>query len=291
MPMLRYMRLGDGGLARFNGVGAKEIDSVVTVLTYDPNPSRQLDAAPHARYARLVRGDVVVVMDIGSPPPLTLAGQAHAGALSFEMSVGIQPLFVNGGTPGPADENWRPSSRATASHNALAIEGRSSSRLLRNPRLERLVLAAPISGPETVSAKMSTDGEDAIVDGEHDGYAQRFGLMHQRRLRLLADGRRVDGLDKLSPQTGDLTMPTDRLFAVHFHLHPDVQVEVAPDRDKVELTLASGDTWVFTAGGAPISLEESVYFADIAGPRDARQLVLRGSVRGTIEINWRLERS
>ena len=33
--MLRHLRLGDGALARFNGMGATERDALATVLAYD----------------------------------------------------------------------------------------------------------------------------------------------------------------------------------------------------------------------------------------------------------------
>ena len=35
VPMLRHLRLGDGSLARFNGVGATDRDTLATVLAYD----------------------------------------------------------------------------------------------------------------------------------------------------------------------------------------------------------------------------------------------------------------
>jgi uncharacterized heparinase superfamily protein len=291
MPMLRYMRLGDGALARFNGVGANEVEAVVTVLSYDPAPDQQLKAAPHSGYSRLVRGATVIIADVAGPPPLPLAGRAHAGALSFEISSGTSLLFVNGGAPGPADANWRPASRATASHNSLAIEGRSSSRLLRNPRLEGLLQSAPIRGPETVTADLETEGDAAILTAEHDGFVERFGLLHQRRLKLSADGLSLDGVDRLGPRAGDLARPTDRLYAIHFHVHPDVRCELASGRASATLTTVGGERWIFSAEGSAISLEESVYFADISGPRDSLQLVLRGSVSGPKEIAWRLART
>ena len=150
LPFLRTVRLGDGRLARFNGTGVASPAGLATVLAYDDTPGVLRQAAPVSRYARLERGQTVVLVDVGAPPPLELAGEAHAGCLSFEMSAGAHLLLVNGGAPSAADGEWRPASRATASHNTLALAEQSSSRLVRNRRLERLVGAPPIRGPETV---------------------------------------------------------------------------------------------------------------------------------------------
>src|SRR5262249_17627958 len=106
MPMLRFMRLGDGALGRFNGMGAPNLDALAPVLTYADG----LDAPallPASGYARLERGDSIVLADVGKPPLLEFAGQAHAGCLSFEMTTRRCPIFVNGGAPGPADQEWR----------------------------------------------------------------------------------------------------------------------------------------------------------------------------------------
>ncbi len=59
-----------------------------------------LGEARASGYARLERGDSIVIADVGRPPPLALSASAQAGCLSFEMSVGTQLLFVNGGVPG-----------------------------------------------------------------------------------------------------------------------------------------------------------------------------------------------
>src|SRR5690606_12639938 len=40
IPYLRFMRLGDGSLARFNGMGSPNVDLVATVLAYGDPPAR-----------------------------------------------------------------------------------------------------------------------------------------------------------------------------------------------------------------------------------------------------------
>jgi uncharacterized heparinase superfamily protein len=289
MPMLRFMRLGNAALARFNGMGAPNVEALATVLAYSDVPPRLPDRLPHSGYVRLERGDTVVIADVGAPPPLEMAGQAHAGCLSFEMSAGRHLLLVNNGAPGPADQQWRAASRATASHNTLCLDGTSSSRLVRNELLENLVGGPPIRSPEAVSATVEAlaDGGIALEAG-HDGYLRSFGLVHTRRLELSADGRRLCGRDRLGPASGRLRLAVDVPFAIHFHLHPAVSCGVS-QHGVAALRLPEGETWLLSARGAELSIEDSTHYADLSGPRKSLQVVLRGACFGESLIDWAIE--
>lgn len=290
MPMLRFMRLGDGTLARFNGMGAAPIAELATVLGYDdrklPLPLR----APQSHYVRLQSAGTIVLVDAGGPPLFEFASAAHAGCLSFEMSAGIDAIFVNKGAPGIPDQDWRPVSRATASHNTLCLDGQSSSKLLRNPRLEKMLGGAPIRLPRVVHAQIGESAEGVALEAYHDGYIKDFGLLHQRRLTLAPGGARLDGIDRLRPAQGHLRFARDVPFAVHFHLHPDVACTMAADQRSAELRLGDGSQWLFSGSGAELSLEDSLHLADLAGPRASRQIVLRGSSYGETDVHWRIER-
>ena len=73
LSFLRFMRLGDGMLARFNGVstgspgGARDRSWLFRRRLRD-----HAAAAPSSGYARLERGRTIVIADVGSPPPLEL---------------------------------------------------------------------------------------------------------------------------------------------------------------------------------------------------------------------------
>ncbi len=290
LPMVRFMRLGDGSIARFNGMGTPQPDALATVLAYESHRGEAMAAASASRYARLERGETIIISDVGSPPPLRLAGQAHAGCLSFEISAGTRALMVNGGAPGPADEHWRAAARASASHNTLCLDAKSSARLVRNRLLESLVGAAPIRFPARVSHKLAQRDGGIEIDMRHDGYQPRYDLVHSRRLFLDETGHQLDGIDKLAPQQGAARRQRKLPFAIHFHLHPDVSCSQGPDATSAELLLGDGQIWHFTAQGATLSFEDSVYYADFSGPRRTLQLVLRSYCSGDSEVRWTLAR-
>jgi uncharacterized heparinase superfamily protein len=291
MPMLRLMRLGDGTLARFNGMGAPSPEALATVLAYGDAADATAGAARASGYVRLQRGDTIVIADTGSPPPLHLAGQAHAGCLAFEMSAGKHAILVNGGVPGPADQEWRAAARATASHNTLCAAGKSSSKLVRNDLLESLVGAPPIRFPDHVRSHFAERDGAIEVQASHDGYMRSLHLMHFRRLMLDVTGCALIGHDRLGPTRGSLRLARDVPFAVHFHLHPDVTCTPDGQGAGAELILRDGQRWRFTAQGAALSVEESAHYADPSGPRRTLQLVLRGASFGETDVHWTLART
>jgi len=285
LSFLRFMRLGDGMLARFNGVSTGSPATVATVLGYSGSDLSVPAVAKASGYARLERGDTIIVADVGSPPPLEMATEAQAGALSFELSSRQYLVLANGGFPGPADHSWDSAARATASHNTLVLGDSSSSRLVRHSQLEAMVGGLPIRGPDLVSSNFGEDNGCAVLNAEHDGYLKRFGLVHARRLSLSPDGSVLEGLDTLKPPRGPLRLKADLPYALHFHLHPDCRC-VLDDRTACRVTLPDGRLWVFSAPGASLSIEESIFYVDSAGPRPSLQIVLRGTTFGETEVHW-----
>ena len=289
LAMLKYMRLGDGMLARFNGMGVAAPAGLATVLVYDDNPGVVPLSAPASRYVRAARGASILIMDAGPPPPLEAAAEAHAGCLSFEFSVGTELMLVNGGAPSAANGEWRSAARATACHNALCLGEKSSSKLIRHRTLEELVGGAPIRYPEEVRVKLDEPDGGVEIEASHDGYVRRFGLVHSRTLVLAASGRRLLGIDSLTGENGTLRLRNDIPFAIHFHLHPGIRCRRGASPNIAIVELGSGDTWWFRLEGAQLAIEESTYFADSAGPRRALQIVARGATFGETEVRWVLE--
>ena len=194
---LRYIRLGDGALPRFNGVSASTVDALAIVVAYDDPDTLSLDTASQSGYVRLARGDLVLIADVGSPPALEYAGQAHAGCLSFEMSVGPHLLIINGGAPGPAEQPRLAAARATASHSTLCLGGASSSELTQNKLLAKLAGGDPIRLPNGVRSAVRTSDGEVVLEASHDGYLSRFGLMHRRTITMSGEGTSLAGVDQL----------------------------------------------------------------------------------------------
>ena len=292
VPMLRYMQLGDRGLGRFNGMAVSEIDRLAAVLSYSSGAPASQETAAASGYVRLARRGTCLLMDSGQVPPLAYSSEAHAGALSFEMTSGAWPVIVNAGAPGPASQAWRRQSRGTPAHSTVLLNDVSSAKLIKNGD-ERRPLRDLLTGPDSAEAKYTEPGDGAAeVQGYHNGYQQRFGLIHARVLRLSAQGDKLIGADRIFHQRGGSAAkpPRDMTYSIHFHLHPQARVHYGDEPATAVIELRSGETWTFSAFGSKLSLEDSLFFASVTGPTRSVQIVLRGHVFADTQVRWLLER-
>lgn len=282
MPMLRLFRHPDASLALFNGMGVTEPDVLATVLAYDDVRAMAILNAPHSGYQRLEGDDLVLIMDVGAPPPPDFSENAHAGVLSFELSTGGHRLVVNCGAPAQGGA-LREAARLTAAHSTLTLGEQSSAIVPYESGARDWMEGHIIVGPSPMRARRLDDEEACSIEATHDGYAAPFGYLHTRRVLVFADGSRVEGTDRLAPARGK---PADVDYAVRFHLHPGVRAGRIESGLGALLVTPDGQQWTFHAGGRSIHIEESAFFAVPDRARATHQLVVRGSAHAEPEVNW-----
>jgi uncharacterized heparinase superfamily protein len=287
MPMLRFFRHGDGNFALFNGMGPTPTDLITTILAYDDARGAPLANAPHSGYQRLESASTLVLMDAGCAPPMAVSQEAHAGCLSFELSVKQNRIVVNCGLPVASREGWRQVARTTAAHSTATFNDTSSCRFIEAGPVRRMLYGTPmIAGPRQVPVTREEQGDGSILRASHDGYAEIFNVIHERLLMLSSDGRRLDGEDSFTPARGEL-VPADRdQFAVRFHLHPSVKANRLSDGHGAMLAMPNREVWTFSAYGDRVEIEESVYLAGPDGPRRTVQLVIYGRARNVPRVRW-----
>ena len=287
MPMMRFFRHGDGAFAHFNGMGPTLPDLMATILAHDDARGAPLANAPHSGYQRVEIGEVVLLMDSGGPPPINVSQEAHAGCLSFELSHGLQRIVVNCGLPGTNRETWRQVARATAAHSTVVFNDTSSCRFLEGGSFKRLLGTPIVSGPSDIQVAREERGDAIILRTSHDGYADRFKVIHQRALKLALGGNRLDGEDLFVATDGDMIPPdVSDEFAVRFHLHPAIKANKLTDGHGAMLMLPNRDVWTFNAYEDRVEIEESVYLSGADGPRRAVQIVIYGRARKIPRVHW-----
>ncbi|MDB5571976.1 MAG: Heparinase family protein [Hyphomicrobiales bacterium] len=284
MPMLRLFRHPDSSLALFNGMGVTAPDTLATVLAYDDARALPIMDAPFSGYQRIDFGSAVLIMDTGAPPPPDYSAKAHAGTLSFELSLDNQRLVVNCGAPTSQRGALRDAARTTAAHSTLVIADRASSRLPEGASGGWLG-GRIVNGPTQVAARRLESAEEIAIEASHNGYGPAFGLAHERRIAMSADGRRVGGTDRLRPVKAK-TEPAHAPYAIRFHLHPGVKAASIENEQAALLVLPHGQHWVFHAAGLTVSVEESAYFAAADGVRATQQIVVHGDSAEQPEVNW-----
>jgi uncharacterized heparinase superfamily protein len=273
-PMLRFYRHGDGGLALFNGANEGEAWLIDVVLTKAESRGQPVTSAPHTGFERFMANRTLVIADSGAP---SLVGKgAHAGTLSFEMSVAKQRIIVNCGAYAGRDARWRLAQRSTAAHSTMIVDDRNSTELREDGSIG--------ARPENVTAeRLEADG-NTWLDLSHDGYQGALGLVHRRRIYVNASGTDVRGEDTLEG-TGE------HRFAIRFHLHPSVKASLVKDGASVLLRLPDKSGWRMRCSGGVASLQESIYLGDGHESRRSEQIVISGGTsQGEAKVKWALTR-
>jgi uncharacterized heparinase superfamily protein len=291
MPMLRFFRHSDGSFARFNGMGVTPADLLFTLLAYDETGGAPLSNAPHSGYQRLEAGGSALIVDVGRVPPVEVSLEAHAGCLAFEFSTPKHnALIVNCGLPPTACEDWRQLARATSAHSTATLNDASSARFVTSALFRRVLGGAPMLGGPSRVAVMRDDRPDALVlHASHDGYAESFGIVHERTLVLAADGSKLDGEDAfVAADGGEEVRTTHDEYAVRFHLHPGVKATRLSDGHGAMLMAPDRELWTFTVHDGQVELEDSVYLAAAEGPRRTTQLVIHGHAGQAPRVSWSL---
>jgi uncharacterized heparinase superfamily protein len=206
------------------------------------------------------------------------------------MSSGRHNVIVNSGidTFGAAD--FRPLARATAAHSTATLNDTSSARFNTSPGVGNLLGAPLVGGPNKVRCDRS-DGKDSQgFVAVHDGYAARFGIWHERALTLTQGGDVLKGKDRFFAAGGKPASNNGRDFVtVRFHVHPDMSL-TTDKQGRLSIGARSADTWVFTASGAEPTVEESIFFAGLSGPRKTFQIVLAFKASEQPEVRWQFTR-
>src|SRR5262245_27574617 len=137
--LLRFFRLGDGGLAVFGGGSEENARIIAALLAQDQRQDQRLTHLPDSGFHRLALGRGIVLFDAGAPPKGALSTGAHAGCLSFEMSSGAHRLVVNCGASTGRDRKWQRALRSTPAHSTLTLNDRSQAPVLADGPLASLL--------------------------------------------------------------------------------------------------------------------------------------------------------
>ena len=268
-PALRGLRHGDGGLALFNGSKEENAALVELVLSQAVRGGRAHSSLTEGGFQRLQAGRSVLIVDCGAPAPPKIDRFAHAGTLSFELSIGRDRMIVNCGAAPAAGAEWRDASRATAAHSTLVIADTNSSELKPEGLGRR---------PERVESQRQEAAGAHWLEASHDGYGKPFGAVHRRRLYMSESGEDIRGEDVVEAAT-------PQPYVVRFHLHPTVDASLQQDGEAVLLRLPAGSGWRLRADGAQLTLEESIYLGGLE-PRRTEQVVLTGYQDGPQMVKW-----
>lgn len=176
LAWLSAMTHPDGELAFFNDAALGIAPSLADLTRYaaalgiatPPPPASGVTLLRESGFVRIARGEAVVIIDAGSVGPSYQPGHAHAGTLSFELSLRGARVIVNSGTSTYEAGATREFQRSTAAHNTVSYRGESSSETWASFRVGRRAAVREI--------ELSEFGLRACHDGFRVPHCRTFEL-------------------------------------------------------------------------------------------------------------------
>jgi uncharacterized heparinase superfamily protein len=296
VPPLLAMLHGDGSLGNWQGAGAVSAERVGALVEASGIRTRPLRDIRQWGYQRVAAGKSILQFDASPPPLARHARHGCASTLGFELSDKGHRVVVNCGgaalAGGQIPVRLEAGLRASAAHSTLVLDDTNSTAVLINGKLGAGVNAVEIE-------RRAVDGDKGTaatrLEASHDGYAQRYGLVHRRILIMRDDGGELRGEDLLVP-VGRKGKRGKVPFAIRFHLGPGVDAGLSETGNGAGLVLPDGTYWQFVAGiGAmedcELAIEESLWVDGGGKPNSIKQLVLQGMAsRGGGSFSWLLKR-
>jgi uncharacterized heparinase superfamily protein len=206
----------DGDPAFFNDAARGIAPNLTALKTYASKlgltasvpPVDGIHSFASSGFVRMQRGSAVLIADVGSIAPDYIPGHAHAGTLSFELSLDGRRVLVNSGTSTYEQGDLRTWQRGTAAHNTVVVDGANSSEVWASFRVARRA---------RVSNVRIDDASDILsLSAQHDGYRRLPGrVLHTRAWQLGAGW--LDVSDRLD---GDF-----RLAEARYHFAPGTKIK------------------------------------------------------------------
>jgi uncharacterized heparinase superfamily protein len=218
----------DGGVSFFNdsvdGIAPTkaEIEIYAEQLGFGISPldfsKPQIIDNANSGYICATAGDNKLIFDASPVGPDYIPGHAHADTLSFELSIGLERVFVNSGTSEYGLSPKRLNQRKTASHNTVEVDGKDSSQVWSGFRVAKRAKILDRSN-------LMQNERSIILSASHNGYKSKLsGCIHTRFLTL--ESRKLIVNDSL-----DGSYRSAKSF---FHFHPGLSVTMENHKLKVE---------------------------------------------------------
>ena len=290
VPPLLTLLHTDGGLGNWQGAGAVSAERIAALVKASGVRTRPLRDARQWGYQRISAGRTVLQLDAAPPPLGRHTRFGCASTLAFELSHGPQRLIVNCGgaafAGGQVPVRIEQGLRGTAAHSTLVLGDANSTAVQINGKLGGGV------GEVEVDRRLVESGKATAtrVEASHDGYAQRFGLIHRRILILRDDGTELRGEDVLEP-AGRRAKRGKIPYAIRFHLGPGIEATLTDSKRGVHLALPDGSYWQFLSISGEVTIDESLYVDGDGRPHPVQQLVIEGmESRGGGTFSWLLKK-
>ena len=219
-----------------------------------------------AGYVVLRNKNIVLAMDIGSSPNKNFSVDYQAGALSFEIISNQKKLITNAGYFSDKKNKFSKLSKSTALHNTLTIEDYSSCSLKK--KNSNFIID---KGLKVSNKNIIYENNFWKVTGSHDGYLQKFGLIHEREIEFYPEQMKFIGFDKMLRKEPNKEIK----FDIRFHLDPSSKVMKTQNNNYILIELEQ-EGWKFKCDNFDINIDNGLYFGNKNSYKENQNIFISG---------------
>ena len=240
-----------------------EFDQYLKRFGYNfKNESKEL-----AGYAILRNKKIILAMDIGASPGRNFSKDYQAGTLSFEIITNGKKLISNSGYFVNKKNKLNKLSRSTALHSALIIEDYSSCNFKKIGKADLVI----DQGLKITKKNIVFEKNYWKISAAHDGYSQKFALIHEREVEFYPEQIKFVGFDKIIRKEATRSIK----FDIRFHLDPDAKVMKTQDNKSILIELKD-EGWKFSCNSHDINIDSGLYFGNKNSYKENQNIFISG---------------
>jgi len=220
-----------------------------------------------AGYAILKNKKIILAMDVGSSPIKNHSKDYQSGALSFEIVSNGQKLISNSGYYSDRKNKLNKLSKSSALQSTLTIEDYSSCSFKRNKDSGYIVN----NGLNITKKNIILEDNYWKISSAHDGYFQKFGIIHEREIEFYPEQLKFVGLDKILNKDINKNIK----FDIRFHLDPISKVMKTQDNKSILIELED-QGWKFNCNNYDINIDNGLYFGNKNSYKENQNIFISG---------------
>lgn len=284
---LKFLRFSNGDLPLFNGA-----NQINTERFYEYLESRGYEFEDMENifcgYAKIKSKKIEIFIDANNPPSMLHSKNYQAGPLSFELVSNGVKFVCNSGSGKNFGEELFYLSSSTAAHSTVTINDTSSCIFQKNKLIRKYFGNSLIEKHKIFKKEFKSDKEFVQCIVGHDGYQERFKILHERQITLFKNKTHIEGIDNLNCKNLENKNLT---FSVRFHIHPDIRITKTMGND-ILLSSTNGEGWIFRSPQIPTKIEKNLYFGNPNNIRESSFILLEGNIENeNTNIIWHLEKA
>ena len=228
LAFMESMTHSDGGVSFFNdsadGIAPTKakIEIYAEQLGFGISPldfsKPQIIDNANSGYICATAAGSKLIFDASAVGPDYIPGHAHADTLSFELSIGLERVFVNSGISEYGLSPKRLNQRKTAAHNTVEVDGKDSSQVWSGFR---------VANRAEINLRHTEQKNDRIIEiiASHNGYKSLFdGCIHTRKLTFSENSLIIS----------DSLQGTFKYAKSRFYFHPDLIISLQDNLLRIE---------------------------------------------------------